>query len=235
MTKILDFNLAVDAASAHLWKELNSPVNKTPYATYAEFKAADPIGADEWEAAMERTLRVAQGQQANLKAALKTELLDHLDEIAPNQEYLRSSMVIAWGIAKGLPIENARQLAGVLVKTPNLKVANGIGGPGPTDEELSDLVQKHRWDDAWDETTPRAIRKAFDQSRAKAEAAFLSNWADYLTDLQNLLRPQLSEEQWNRLFNRTDTPEQAAAKLRDLVSDGRTDDLEPEASASPRL
>lgn len=114
MTDILDFNHAVDAAAAHLWKELNSPVNKTPYETYAEFKSSDPIGADEWEAAMERTLRVAQGQQANLKAALKSELLDRLGEIDPNQEYPRSSMVIAWGIAKGLPIKTAKQLASEL-------------------------------------------------------------------------------------------------------------------------
>lgn len=111
MTDILDFNKAVDAAAAHLWRELNSPVNKTPYATYADFKAADPIGADEWEAGIERTLRAAQGQIVDLRKALKAELFDRSDEIDPNEEHLWTSMIIGWGIGKGLPPATAKALA----------------------------------------------------------------------------------------------------------------------------
>jgi hypothetical protein len=111
MTNVLDLNLAIDAAAAHLWKELNSPVNKTPYATYSDFKAADPIGADEWEAGIERTLRVAQGFQSDIRKALKEELFDRSAEIDPNDEHLWTSMIIGWAIGKGMPIEIAKKLA----------------------------------------------------------------------------------------------------------------------------
>lgn len=51
-----------------------------------------------------------------------------------------------------------------------------------------------------------------------ANADFLKTWAAYLSDLQSLLRPRFTDEQWAGLFSRTDTPEQAAQKLLDLTA-----------------
>ena len=111
MSDILDLTKAIDTASEHLWTEMNSPVNKTPYANYAEFKAKDPIGEDEFAAIVERTLRAAQGQQTTLKAALKAELFDRSAEIDPDDDHLWTSMIIGWGIAKGMSIADATRLA----------------------------------------------------------------------------------------------------------------------------
>lgn len=42
-------------------------------------------------------------------------------------------------------------------------------------------------------------------------------WAAYLDDLETLLRPRFTDEQWAALFHRTDTPTQAAEKMRGLT------------------
>lgn len=48
---------------------------------------------------------------------------------------------------------------------------------------------------------------------------FLETWATYLDDLQALIKPHFTDEAWARVFKRTDTPAQAAEKLRDIAKD----------------
>lgn len=45
------------------------------------------------------------------------------------------------------------------------------------------------------------------------------SFATYLDDLQALIRPHFTDEAWARVFKRTDTPAQAAEKMRDILKD----------------
>lgn len=52
---------------------------------------------------------------------------------------------------------------------------------------------------------------------ASAQENMAEAWAVYLDDLEALLRPRFTDEQWAGLFHRTDTPAQAAEKMRGLT------------------